>query len=70
MGSHRRGEVRLEIERMLTEYDRITKLTGKRIPGFKVKIAKRFGVTRQRVTNIARELGLTRPQKEQRAKKQ
>lgn len=64
MGSRaRRGETRLEIERLLVEHERLAKKLGKRIPRFRVRLAAKFGVSRQRVTNIARELGLTEEQK-------
>ena len=53
----------MEIERLLLEHERLAKKLGKRIPRFRVRLAAKFGVSRQRVTNIARELGLTEEQR-------
>jgi Zn-dependent peptidase ImmA (M78 family) len=61
MNSNRIGEIRLEIERLLMEHERIAKKLGRRVPRFNSRVAKKFGVSRQRVGNIARAMGLTTP---------
>lgn len=57
----RHSEQRIEIERLLLEHERLARKLGKRIPRFRVRLAKKFGISRQRITNIAREMGLTEP---------
>lgn len=53
-----RGEKRIEIERILTQYDAARRKSGKKIHGMAGRLAKKFGVSRQRISNIAIELGV------------
>ena len=53
-------EKTLEIEAMLTRYHaQVRAGTRKKVPGFHKALARKYGVTSGRITNIARELGLT-----------
>ena len=54
----RRGEQRLEIERILTKYDAVKRKTGKKVRGMATRLARKYGVSRQRISNIAIELGV------------
>ena len=58
--ARRTGERRQAIERMLVREERVFQRTGRRVPNFRKLLAKKFRVSKQRVTNIARDMGLTK----------